>query len=112
MHCGRCAAHDCTCGRLLFVSPIRAGAPWADLLTSRTGPLPQSADRGAAAIEFVASVRVPNLLDLTVVESHFETERLAWVGFDLTQALNHSIQIVRDGYDLAAQDSDEFPGER
>jgi len=57
-------------------------------------------------------VRVPNLLDLTVVESHFETERLAWVGFDLTQALNHSIQIVRDGYDLAAQDSDEFPGER
>jgi hypothetical protein len=32
-------------------------------------------------------------LDLTVVQPHFDTERLAWVGIDLAEALNHFIQI-------------------
>jgi hypothetical protein len=57
-------------------------------------------------------VEAPDLLDLTVIQSHFETERLAWVRFDLAQTLNHFIHIVGDGHDLAARDSNEFPGER
>jgi hypothetical protein len=57
-------------------------------------------------------VEAPDLLDLTVVQSHFETERLPWVSFDLEQTLNQFIHIVGDCHDLAARDSDEFPGER
>ena len=57
-------------------------------------------------------MQAPDLLDLTVVQSYFEAERVAWVGFNLAQALNQFIQVVGDGHDLAAQESDEFPGER
>jgi hypothetical protein len=51
------------------------------------------ADRVAAATERGASGQVPVLLDLTVVRPHFDTERLAWVGFDPAQTLNHFIRI-------------------
>jgi hypothetical protein len=35
----------------------------------------------------------PRSPDLTVIQPHFDTERLAWVGFDLAQVLNDFIQI-------------------
>ena len=54
------------------------------------------ADRVAAATEPGASGQAPDLLDLTVVQPHFDTERLAWVGFDLVQVLNDFIQISID----------------
>jgi hypothetical protein len=53
--------------------------------------------------ELGASVEAPDLLDLTVVQSHFETERLAWVSFDVAQTLNQFIHVVGDGHDLAAR---------
>jgi hypothetical protein len=50
-------------------------------------------------------VEAPNLLDLIVVQSHFETKRLARIGSELAQTFDEFIQIVGDGHDLSAQDS-------
>jgi len=57
-------------------------------------------------------VQAPNLLNLTVVHSDFETKRLMWVGFELVQEPNQFIEIVSDGHDLTTQNPDEFPNER
>jgi hypothetical protein len=62
--------------------------------------------------ELGASAQAPDLLNLAVVQSHFQTERLEGVGFDLVQALNQFIEVVSHGHDLAFEDADEFPGER
>jgi hypothetical protein len=72
-------------------SPNRLGSPnFPSVKRLRTTP--RLADR-AAATEPWASGQAPDLPELTVLQFHFDTERLAWVGFDPARALNHFIHI-------------------
>jgi hypothetical protein len=55
-----------------------------------------------AAAGLVGRALAPDRLNLTVIQTHFQTERLPWVGFDLAQELNKLIEVGSHGYNLSA----------